>query len=276
MDMHAIPEAIRSLYSCPWIRANRIARMEQQILGRFALDAETAWELGTNNVGVFVGGCWADIFQRLAKLDSQGIRPSWLIVAATNADAQSIQTEWLRRNQEPTSSLPQRCRNVILATPEKLRCIDSAIADELAGILLFDPHCIVYRARGHEGGPYYRNNRPRHVMAFRVRLAQEGWMPPFFLLTNRLAKATNTDSVARAFCLDAFWFLDGGTLSCGPLRNAESDRDDPQPTIVAASAAPQRLCPQCNRPFDRQTFFCSEECLSEWQRAHMTHAGRTS
>jgi hypothetical protein len=203
--------------------------MEEDAVGRLELDAGTAWKLGTSNIGVFVGGCrsFDDILRRLCRLESPSVRPSWVVVPSTKNSASAIISDWFAREQiesvpAAVNRVPVQHHNIILATPEQLRRVDRSLADEIAGIFLIDEACIVYRARGDTNGKYYRNDRPQHVTNFRNQLIQDGWMPPLFVLTTKPAKSVNTDSVARAFCLDAFWFLDGGTLACGPVSTAKS------------------------------------------------------
>lgn len=224
MNTASLPESIRNLYASPCIRGRRITRMGEQSLGQIQLDASTAWELGKNNVGVFVGGCWSfdDAIRRLTRLDAQEVRPCWVIVTASNQGATFVMQNWFHRGDASNVSdtrlnLPMRHNNVILATPETLRSIDRSAPDEVAGVILIDDDCIVYLARGGQPGQFSRNDRPQHVANFRNQLMQDGWAPPLFLLTIKPSKSVSTDSVARAFCLDAFWFVDGGSLSCGTL-----------------------------------------------------------
>ena len=56
MDDEPIPKQIRDLYTNAGLAGYRISRVEESFLGVFRLTADTAWELGTANVGVFVGG----------------------------------------------------------------------------------------------------------------------------------------------------------------------------------------------------------------------------
>ena len=56
MGSEAIPKGVRDRYRDSGLRGTKITRLEEQPLGRFSLDPETAWELGRDNVGVFAGG----------------------------------------------------------------------------------------------------------------------------------------------------------------------------------------------------------------------------
>lgn len=224
MDRQSVPEAIRSLYSCAWIRGKRITRMEEQTVAALELDAATAWELGTNNVGVFGGGCrsFDDILRRLRGLESPSVRPCWVVIPSTKNAASAIISDWFLRDETKSvppdvPRVPIQHQNIVLAPPEQLRHIDRSLTDEIAGVILIDEACIVYRARGDTNGKFFRNDRPQHVANFRNQLIQDGWLPPFLVLTTKPAKSVNTHSVARAFCLDAFWFIAGNSLACGPV-----------------------------------------------------------
>lgn len=232
MDMQSAPQPIRTLYPCTRIRGKRITRWEEQAIGKFELSTATAWEIGTNNIGVFVGGCpsFFEILRRLRRLESPSGRPYWVLVPSTKKTASVIMDHWCSHDQ--TQNVPTAARrardpiqhhNIILATPEQLRRVDPNLVNEIAGIILIDKACIVYQARGDTFGRGYRNDRPQYVVNFRNQLNWDGWMPPFFLLTTKPAKSVNTHSVARAFCLDAFWFVDGRTLSCGTVSSGKSD-----------------------------------------------------
>ena len=62
---------------------------------------------------------------------------------------------------------PQRHQNIIVATPEKLRYVDGSHIDEIAGVIVIDLNCIMYRARGgRRNGRFYRNDRPQRVAHF--------------------------------------------------------------------------------------------------------------
>ncbi len=86
----------------------------------------------------------------------------------------------------------------------------------VAGVIILDPPCLLYKARGgtDSWGRIHRSDRPQHVVNFRAALDFDGWQPPLLLLTTNPAKAVNTDVVARAFCLNAFRFVAGESFDC--------------------------------------------------------------
>src|SRR5690606_29637697 len=123
-----IPDAVRRRYDGGWIRGPRITRLEGDSLGYFRLDAETSWELGTNNVGVFIGECQplGVIIERLKLLERNDVLSKWVIVAATKMMAAEIVRLWFQdgmvdRVAVTTLKLPLVRGNIVLATPESLR-----------------------------------------------------------------------------------------------------------------------------------------------------------
>jgi hypothetical protein len=112
-----------------------------------------------------------------------------------------------------------RSRRVWVAIPEDLKQLlplARGLASGVAGVIILDPACIMYKARGgiDSWGNVHCNDRPQHVVNFRAALNMDGWQPPLLLLTTKPAKAVNTQVVVRAFCLNAFRFVAGDTFSC--------------------------------------------------------------
>lgn len=231
--MQPIPGFIQNLFPSAWIHGKRITRMEEDRIGTFEFDALTAFELGTNNIGLFVGGCrsFDDITRRLRRLESAEVRRTWVVVTCSKTEAVTICRQWsgeedlsVRDIQSGTEFYrPQRHGNIIVAIPEKLHQIGSDNCNEVAGILVIDENCLIYQARGgvHQGN-YWRNDRPQRVANFRNRLTVDGWTPPLFVLTKKPAKSVITHSVQRAYCLDGFWFIEGSSFSCGKREISET------------------------------------------------------
>jgi len=224
MNHQTIPDAIQRRYDTAWLRGPRVSRLEERRLGYFRLDAETAWELGKSNVGVFVGTCptLGGTIERLQQLEQSTLAPRWLLVAATKKMAAVIIQRWFRERQvarlaTTTLRLPKVHRNIVLATPESLRRIGDNECREIAAIIAVDMLCQIHQARSgiQHGNFFAANDRPQLIANYRNALAHDNWLPPFVLLTQKAAKSVPTDSVARAYCLDAWWFVDGASLRCG-------------------------------------------------------------
>ncbi len=222
-DEHVLPE-VGELYQDAWIRGTRITRLEERRLGQFGLDVETAWMLGTNNTGVFVGGCpplggTIDVIRGLQKSSPES---RWILVAATKKMAAVMIQRWLGEGQVlrvavTTLKLPQSYGNIILTTPESLRKVEGDDHYGVAGMIVVDMLCHIHQARGMQNGAFVvRNDRPQLVANFRNSIAVGRWLPPVIFLTQKPAKSVMTDNVARAYCLDAWCFVDGRSLRCGP------------------------------------------------------------
>jgi hypothetical protein len=230
MDDEPIPEHIIDLYSTAGLAGYRITRREESFLGLFRLTADTAWELGTANVGVFVGGTPAlgKTIERLRRLESPGTA-RWVLVAATKKMAAVIARQWFQAESgswvAPTRlTLPRYHMNLVLCTPESLRQVQPDERRPIAAIILIDMLCNVHLARGFENGDFHvANDRPQHVANFRNSLSRGGWAPPLIILTRKPAKSVWTDTVAQAFGLDALWFVDGRGLTCFAPGDGEVD-----------------------------------------------------
>jgi hypothetical protein len=220
MDYVPIPEYILNLYTTTGIAGYRISRMEESFLGMFRLTAETAWTLGTANVGVFVGGgpALGKTIERLKGLE----RPDaakWVVVAATKKMAAVIADRWFQaesgnRVVPSTLILPRYHRNIILCTPESLHRVEANEQRSIAAIILIDMLCNVHKARGFERGNFHiANDRPQLVANFRNSLLRDGWAPPLIVLTQKPAKSVWIDPLVRAYCLDDLWFVDGSGLT---------------------------------------------------------------
>jgi hypothetical protein len=212
-------------YPTARIRGRRITRLPEQNLDWAILDAATAGELGREHVAWFVGShpgltCAAE---QLSRLDANPEGGVWVVVPHSRDLACEMFAKWPHSDyvtERPSSdNSAWRSRKVWVAIPEDLKQLlplAQALEPGLAGVIILDPQCIMYRARGgtDSWGKVHCNNRPQHVVNFRAALDSDGWQPPLLLLTEKQAKAVNTDVVARAFCLNAFRFIAGATFNC--------------------------------------------------------------
>jgi hypothetical protein len=217
MDMH---DSVREWYPNVSIGGRRITRMEETPISSFHLSSETAWTLGADNVGLFVGGIDSlrSIVESLRRLESSGTTPKWIVISASKSIAALVVQMWVTPDDEDIvvkmPSLPQLRNNIVLATPESLKRIDGSVNHHIAGVILIDMLCHVHRARHMPGpaGRFVSNDRPQMIVDFRNSVGFKGWVPPLILLTEERAKSVHTDFIARAYCLDGFWFLDGQTF----------------------------------------------------------------
>ena len=239
-----VPQTIRDLYDNAWIRGRRITRLEENELGRFRLDSDTAWNLGSNNVGIFIGGrqSLGGTIELLRRLQEPTAKPRWVIVASSKNMAALIVHQWFlepdrRRVSAKKLALPMINSNIILATPERLKGIEETQRHDVTGILIVDMRCHVHKLRGMLRGKFFvANDRPQLVANFRNSFLRDGWAPPLFLFTEKPAKSLNTSPIARAYCLDAWWFVDGKSLRCGPPL-AGGGADSVEPPSMESDAA---------------------------------------
>lgn len=219
--MASIPKEVCDRYRNVLISGRRITRMEESSIGTFQLSSQNAWTLGTNNIGIFVGATapLGPVIDQLKQLESSDVSPKWVVIAATKIMAAVIAQQWItpseRRLAVTTLELPKTRKNITLTTPESLKRIAGEATCCVAGLILVDMLCYVHRARNMPRRRRFvvRNDRPQMIADFRNSLCIHGWVPPLIILTRERAKSVYTSSIARAYCLDGFWFIDGQTFA---------------------------------------------------------------
>jgi hypothetical protein len=195
------------------------------MLGGAVLDAATAEEMGREQIGWFVGTHPGPVkaAEQFAQLDANPDGGIWVVIPHSRNLACELFAKWPSTDHvsgRPTSnSSVWRSRKVWVAIPEDLKQLipfAQALTPSLAGLIILDPACIIYKARGgtDSWGNVHCNDRPQHIVNFRASLNAEGWQPPLLLVTTKPAKAVNTQIVARAFCLNAFRFVAGDSFTC--------------------------------------------------------------
>ena len=214
---------LSSPFPFPAIRGTRITRFEQTDLSPFRLDADTADRLGRDNIGVFIENCrslsW--IMEKIAVLAETDFPAKWAVVLSSKDTATMVYNSSVRQpagkpDRQHAPELWQQ-GNVVFTTPEGLRLWQREVAgpDRVAGILMVDTLCHVHKARNAYFEGYGVHDRPQRVADFRADMAADGNPPPLFVLTKRLAKSVNTRPMLSAYCLDAWWFVDGRRLRFG-------------------------------------------------------------
>jgi hypothetical protein len=190
--------------------------MEETTIEIFRLCGETAWTLGTNNLGLFIGDTASldVVIEKLQPLESSSSSATWIVIAASKKMAAVFIQRWFAPTDRVTYStlkLPMRCGNVTLATPESLKGIPPDDVQNVAGLILVDMLCHVHCARQihGSGGFIVANDRPQMIADFRYSLSVDGWAPPLIIVTEKRAKSAYTDKIARTYCLEGLWFIDG-------------------------------------------------------------------
>lgn len=221
MTPEDVPVHVRERYRDVVLSGRRITRWEETSMGSFRLCGETAWLLGTNNLGLFVGATTTlgPLIESLKALELSNSSPTWIVIAATKKMAAIIVQRWiaapmLRRVAVTTLQLPKTRGNIILATPESLKKIAAGAASNVAALILVDMLCQVHCARQMPNSEQFsvRNDRPQLIADFRNQLCTNGWAPPLIIMTQKPAKSAPTNYVARAYCLEGLWFIDGKTF----------------------------------------------------------------
>ena len=217
-------------YPTARIRGQLMTRLPETYLNWAILDGAKAAELGQEQVGWFVGNHpgLARAAEQLGRLDTNSEGGIWVVVPLGREKSTELRMCWPHPNQisnQPTGQNVIWISNKVwVAIPEdlkKLLPLARKVKGGVAGVIILDPPCLLYKARSgtNSFGKIYRNNRSQHVVNFRAALDSDGWQPPLLLLTTNPPKAVNTAVVARAFCLNAFQFVAGESFDCldGPI-----------------------------------------------------------
>jgi hypothetical protein len=212
-------------YPNPLFRGCLITRLEERVLGSAVLDATAADELGREHLGWFVGNHpgTARAAEQLGRLDANPEGGIWVVVPVDEDVARGLFAKWPCAGDvikgPSLHKATWQSRKVWVACPEDLKQVvplAKSLATGVAGVIVLDPECTMYKARGktNRWGRTYQIDRPQQVVDFRASLDARGWQPPFLLITTKPAKAVNTDVVARVFQLNAFRFISGESFNC--------------------------------------------------------------
>ena len=187
------------------------------------LDAKTAIDLGSSNVGLFVEGCpsFERMLEHFQKL-SHFTKATWVVVASSKQVRDELTKIAGSIGAPMGSNQNPRGGNVVIATPEELPDLSDSI-ENVAGILVFDFACHIHKCRGNA----YRNfrsanDRPQKIVDFRMRFRVGDWSPPFMVFTNRKAISVNTQPMLSPYCLEAFRYVDGRTMRFGTVQKLKS------------------------------------------------------
>lgn len=219
-----IEHSLRKRYPFAAIRGQRVTRLEEADLGPFQLDGETAERLAEDNIGVFIGGCrdWDWMMDKLNILADTRYPARWLVVLPTEQLAETVYGNSMfdpdRRKRIHVPTFWDH-HNVTYTTPEGLNSYRAVSVSNgtLAAVLLADPACHVHEARDLFVPGHGVHDYPQRIADFRADLGRNGRAPPFLILTKRPAKSVSTQSMLSAYCLDAWWFVDGRRLRVGQI-----------------------------------------------------------
>jgi hypothetical protein len=211
-------------YPTARVRGRLITRLPEKYLDWAVLDAATADELGREHVGWFVGNHpgLPRVAEQLGRLDTNPEGGIWVVVPLGREKSTELRMHWPHphhvTNQSTDEAAVWQSRKVWVAIPEDLKQLlprARTVEAGIAGIIVLDPLCLLYKARGGtDWRGMHRSDRPQHVVNFRAALGADGWQPPLLLLTTQRAGAVNTEVVRRAFCLNAFRFIAGDSFGC--------------------------------------------------------------
>ena len=198
------------------LRADRVSRLGNKYLGRLKLDQPTLERLGSSQIGLFADGFLSldMMLRRVLPLAAKPRETRTIAVYASKEAGASIFNSMVSTGHcVPCHRPPESWQvgNLAFSSVEGLRRLDM---DEqpIDSIILIDPNCTIHRARTLRLGNGSIHDRPQVVASFLTDHFHRGPAPVLILMTLKRAAAVPTEAIARAFCLEAFWFLDGPTL----------------------------------------------------------------
>ncbi len=210
-----------ALYPAPVVRGARVTRTGNRYLGPVAIDGETASTMGRGQIGWFIGGVptYDRMIDDIRRINSTHSGGRWIVVPATRYWADHTYRQWFDNQFVDETASVWNDDLVTFAVPESLREVGDAIKDkreQVAGIILLDPGCVVHRGRGfNRGDSRIAHDRPQLIVDFRARLAIGDWTPPLMILSRHLPAEVATETISRVYCLEALQFIEGASLSCG-------------------------------------------------------------
>lgn len=200
------------------MRADRISRIGNNWLGRLKIDQTTIEQLSDSQIGLFAEGFVGldTMYSRLLPIALTQKETQTVVLYSCKEAGQSIYKQLASEGHcEPCRKPPEQWQvgSLHFSSVEGLVRLDRH-PNSIDSVILLDPTCMVYRARTMKTYHGRTHDRPQIVVNFLCDHATNGIRPVFLIMTTRRAAAVPTDLIARVFCLEAFWFLDGPSISC--------------------------------------------------------------
>lgn len=192
----------------------RTTRIGDQDFSRVDIDSDTAQALASSSIGIFIHGFLkleTMLGRLLRALDTEVPSTSVIVYASKEAG------QYVRKLLEADGLVLEKTKhrdgwrvgNRLFSSIEALAKTDLD-EEEISAVYLLDPTCMVYRARSIMTYSGKSHDRPQLVANFlHDHRNSDGSQPLFALLTCQKAATQPTAGIARAFCLEAFWFMDG-------------------------------------------------------------------
>ena len=199
------------------LRADRVSRLGDKSLGRFKLTPETRHTLATNRIGLFADGFLRldTMVGRLATLTERGDGMHAMVLYPSKDLGEDIRDNFMEYGVNFADELISGVWSngaILLSSIESLRELPAECAARVDSLILLDPTCMVYRAKPLRLRNGRIHDRPQIVADFLSDQSTRCVETVFMLMTRKRASALPTDRIARAFCQETWWFLDGPTM----------------------------------------------------------------
>jgi hypothetical protein len=200
------------------LSADRISRIGNNWLGRLQLDQSMIANLSQSQIGLFAEGFIGleTMYGRLLQMAFKPKKTQTIVLYSSKEAGEAIYAQLVTDGRCGACRKPReqwRVGNLLFSSIEGLQRLnhEDRVID---GVILLDPTCMVHRARTLRTYHGRTHDRPQIIVNFLADRTIEGIRPIFLILTTKRAAAVPTDLIARAFCLEAFWFLSGPSLTC--------------------------------------------------------------
>ncbi len=204
--------------SSKFASAERINRQGDRSLGYLHIDTNQFQELGKQRIGLLAAGFvrFESMVERLIPwMNRESEQLTIFLYPSRNYSLPIYDVLYCQDLVPYAKKVPESWRigSCLFTSIESLRKL-RVRTDELLGVVLLDPSCMVYKARQFGSGFGSTNDRPQRIVDFLESHTTEDHAPGFLLATTQNLMALPTESIARVYCREAWWFLDGNTLTC--------------------------------------------------------------
>jgi hypothetical protein len=200
------------------ISAERISRNGEQSLGTFRLDERNTELLGRSMIGLFADRFVSvrKMLERVFQLANCPGDKKWIVAFHSHEIGVDIYQYLMSQGMcRKRRNLPVSWTfgNVVFTSVEGLAKLDcESWRDQIGALILLDPGCIVYKARTLKVGNFRVHDRPQIIANFLCDATVDDVQPVFMLMTSQAASSLPTETIARAYMREAWWFLDGSSV----------------------------------------------------------------
>jgi hypothetical protein len=201
------------------MRADRISRLGNKWLGRLKLDHTIIGQLSDSQIGLFAEGFLGldTMVGRLLPMACKPRETQTVVLYSSKEAGEAVYRQLVGSGHcESFGKSPEHWQvgGLLFSSVEGLKRLKFQ-TNPINSLILLDPTCMVHRARTMRTSNGRTHDRPQIIADFLADQVTNWIRPVFILMTTKRAAAVPTDTIARAFCFETFWFLDGPSIIWG-------------------------------------------------------------